>query len=719
MKNLSPRPEAATVLRNIKATLLFFVAGLLLTLPAHAQQPKPAQPNPAQPKPDAQSRELTHTNETTRVSKLPLETDRYALVIGVDKYKDPGINPLLGAGNDAKNLAEALRKFAGFKKEHIYTFTSDAVTDDQHDQPYGNLILEKLDQLKGRIPKNGMLLVAFAGHGIDQDGTAYLLPYDASTSMSALKKYAISVPELRSAITATGAGQVILILDACRDNPFATGGRGIDKEDNNMKQSMVDGFNFADRNSGINAFVTIYAARPGQRAWEDTKTKRGYFTSTLVEALEGAAKNENGEVTLDGVLNYVRNEVPKRVHSVRPDHLQEPWFNQDGFDGGKLVLSVQKPTVNAAANGNNAVGTLIAAPAAPTTGSLSYTSVPGARLRLDPVGGCGVAKDAVLAADKKFDQLSEIKPCDYDVMASREGYEPVKKRVKIIAGRVESLDLTMNLATFPVTVAANIPTGSVEYWTAGDATRRKVQLQDGKGTLPALPKGQYSYEVKTDDADFQSKTGTFNVPEGANLVVKLERTSTSLYSRDLVGQFDPADWSAPGLFVKGRFAVTITGSGITYLRDDKYQHYADFRMDVQSVRMLDGVAASFVVRAQDENNYYLVQLTGPKSDDPYKLRTYIVRDGKPALLRSVSFENAKDALTPQTQVYLTISMTGQNLSVTLHNNTGSGEDFNYPSSVLDPNNTFPKGALGFGSLKGEKFEIGFIQVCGAKCGGQQ
>lgn len=53
------------------------------------------------------------------VSALPAKTKRWALIIGVDTYKDAQINSLHGAANDAKLLANALVAYAGFPQDQV------------------------------------------------------------------------------------------------------------------------------------------------------------------------------------------------------------------------------------------------------------------------------------------------------------------------------------------------------------------------------------------------------------------------------------------------------------------------------------------------------------------------------------------------------------------------------------------------------------------------
>jgi hypothetical protein len=59
------------------------------------------------------------------VKQLPAKTKRFALVIGVDEYQDMQISRLSGATNDAKSLANALVRYAGFPQDQVILLASE------------------------------------------------------------------------------------------------------------------------------------------------------------------------------------------------------------------------------------------------------------------------------------------------------------------------------------------------------------------------------------------------------------------------------------------------------------------------------------------------------------------------------------------------------------------------------------------------------------------
>src|SRR5205814_9880348 len=113
------------------------------------------------------------------VTALPASAKRWALVIGVDKYVDPQISALKGSDNDARLIADALVRYSGFPRDQVILLATDQPTERQ---PTRVNILRRLSNLSTTVPKDGMLLVSFAGHGMERAGQAFLLPSDAQIS---------------------------------------------------------------------------------------------------------------------------------------------------------------------------------------------------------------------------------------------------------------------------------------------------------------------------------------------------------------------------------------------------------------------------------------------------------------------------------------------------------------------------------------------------------
>ena len=270
------------------------------------------------------------------VKVLPGNAKRYALVIGVDQYADTQITTLGGASNDAKTLANGLIQYAGFPVEQVTLLASDQPAERQ---PTRGNILRRLSNMAAVVPPDGLILLSFAGHGIERGGEAFLLPSDAQVSndVELLEQTAINVSQIKDRIKKIGVRQVLMILDACRNDPV-----GRANADNPLTPAYTRAFNFDLRNREVQAFATLYATEVGHRAYEYKEKKQGYFTWVLVEALRGGAANEKGEVTLANLVKYLQERVPKRVlQDLGPGKDQKPFAVIEGYRADELIISAR------------------------------------------------------------------------------------------------------------------------------------------------------------------------------------------------------------------------------------------------------------------------------------------------------------------------------------------------------------------------------------------
>lgn len=272
------------------------------------------------------------------VAQLPVESKRWAIIVGVDDFNDKRIKRLRGAANDGGMLKEVLFTQAGFPENHIHLLASDQPDDHQ---PTRANILYWLSTLAGRVGEDGLLLVAFSSHGITHEGEGYLFAADSPVSdrQKLLEDTAISATKLREQILETGAGQVVVLLDACRSTPgeVRAGEAGAEP----LSAAFMKGFNFDIRNRGVRAYATLYATDVGKYAYEFKEERQGYFTWAVVNGLKGEAANEQGEVTLQGLVDYVEELVPQKVQADLGKE-QVPTHEIKGYKTGRLVLSLGK-----------------------------------------------------------------------------------------------------------------------------------------------------------------------------------------------------------------------------------------------------------------------------------------------------------------------------------------------------------------------------------------
>jgi uncharacterized caspase-like protein len=578
--------------------LLSYVLPLFLlaaAAPARAQTQEP----------DAKS--ITQT-ENPRVTVLPEKAKRYAVVIGIDKYtSDTNIPTLHGAANDARAIADALVKYAGFEMDKVTLLSSDM--QDSTRQPTKSNIWKVLKNLKYLVDDGGMLVVAFSGHGVERktDHQVFLLPADALSDPDDYELSAISVGQVKDFIKQTKANQVMLLLDSCRNDP--TGGKGT--EDNKLTKSYADAFKM----SGVKAFVTFYAASEGQRAWEYQDKQQGYFSWAFVEGLKGAARDEaTGEVTLGRLIGFVESEVTKRAGYA--GKVQRPWAQMDGY-GGNLVISKVEPVAPPKSM-------LPPAPVAPTTGMFSVVSVSGAQIVIEPLSGDKAqTKTGAIPEGQSFYNSGSLPFGRYRITATRDGYVTDSKVEEIGAGKLNpQVELSLKVVTYTVTIKSNVSKGKVELGLKGEAPR-VYELRDGQVVVSGVSRGDYVANVIPADIGYGSKSEplvvngdlTHEIP----LVSKL-RTQPLNADFSLTEQWElPAGWH-------GTHALEVNGEGRMLLRDTA-NWFADLELSA-NVTLVGGTSVSFIVRAEDEKNYYLVRLCGPHADTPNKLRIFLVKDGQ-------------------------------------------------------------------------------------------
>ena len=185
----------------------------------------------------------------------PMSEPRHALVVGNSSYATA---PLLNATNDAQAVAKVLEK-AGFtvdlKLNASQKQLQDAVT------TFG-------DRLKG----GGAGLFYFAGHGVQIKGRNFLMPVGADIKREDEVPYkAVDVQQVLDKMETAKNRINVVVLDACRDNPFARSAR-----------SGSGGLSQVDAPIGS---LVAFATAPGSVA-SDGRGSNGLYTQHLLANIE-------------------------------------------------------------------------------------------------------------------------------------------------------------------------------------------------------------------------------------------------------------------------------------------------------------------------------------------------------------------------------------------------------------------------------------------------
>lgn len=197
---------------------------------------------------------LLFAQDASTLNALP----RVALVIGNSKYRH--LPPLRNAGNDADSLGKLLKEM-GFSVSPLVDASKTMM--EEAFREYSR----KLADAKG------VGLFYFAGHGLQLRWRNYLVPVDAALESSAdVQANAVDLSSLLDRVRGVRNPMNIVILDACRDNPF--------------RNELVTGKGLSQMDAPVGTLLA-YATAPGNFA-SDGGGSNGLYTEFLLKELRAS-----------------------------------------------------------------------------------------------------------------------------------------------------------------------------------------------------------------------------------------------------------------------------------------------------------------------------------------------------------------------------------------------------------------------------------------------
>ncbi|MGL3107307.1 caspase family protein [Bradyrhizobium sp. BR 1432] len=205
---------------------------------------------------------------------------RVALVIGNGAYKN--VHALPNPPRDSKLIAGVLRDL-GFQ---TVMSTSDLTRDK---------FFQTLQAFAEEAEKADWAVVYYAGHGFEIGGVNYLVPVDAK--LTADKDAETEAVALEQVIAAVGAARKVrlVVLDACRDNPFAP------TMQRTLALKLVDrGFSNIEPGAG---FMVVYAAKHGETAMDGDGSANSPFATALAREIR------QPRVEIRKLFDIIRDDV--------------------------------------------------------------------------------------------------------------------------------------------------------------------------------------------------------------------------------------------------------------------------------------------------------------------------------------------------------------------------------------------------------------------------
>lgn len=233
------------------------------------------------------------TDDSARLDPEQRASRRYAIVIGNNDYES--VNDLENAESDAKAMARFLRGH-GFRVFERYNLDKRGFED------LFSKVLVDVDQ-------DSEILFYYAGHGMQMGRRNYLMPVDAELKSPYDAPFETVTLDSVLSILAARSRMQLVILDSCRDNPFADT-KQMTGMDSRLFESQ-DGFETVS--APFNTFLA-YSTSPGEVALDGTEGN-SVFTGAFVK-MASARPQDN----IARILSDVRREVYEQTKGQ-----QVPW----------------------------------------------------------------------------------------------------------------------------------------------------------------------------------------------------------------------------------------------------------------------------------------------------------------------------------------------------------------------------------------------------------
>ena len=241
---------------------------------------------------------------------------RVALVFGADAYRT--LRPLANAVNDARALEQTLRAL-GFE---VYAETDRDL----------RRMRRALEDFREDAAGADVALAFFAGHGVEIAGENRLLPVDAdAASLERLRETSLPLEEVTRALL-DAAPVALVLLDACRADPFgdgAVGGRGATAIARRPQSGLSPGLGRVGRADNV---LFAFAAAPGKTA-SDGSGDNSPFTAALVKYLPAdgleirsvltLVQQEVYDLSAGAQLPYVESGLPATFFAAQAGELPE------------------------------------------------------------------------------------------------------------------------------------------------------------------------------------------------------------------------------------------------------------------------------------------------------------------------------------------------------------------------------------------------------------
>jgi len=247
----------------------------------------------SQKKEEAISPQYSYSIRKQSITDISKYKKRLALVIGNADYKHAP--RLKNPTNDADDIANKLKDL-GFEVL-LYKNLIDKES-----------IRSKVQNFSQKLKNYDIGLFYYSGHGIQENSVNYILPVDIELrGPEEADLYCFNSNIILESMKNAQCKFKLVILDACRDNPFEDKWQVANKSWGTKK-------GLAEMNSSANSII-IFATAPGKQANDNPNGRNGLFTQELLKVLDNKAS-----------IQDIFMQTTKSVSDLS-NATQVPWFN--------------------------------------------------------------------------------------------------------------------------------------------------------------------------------------------------------------------------------------------------------------------------------------------------------------------------------------------------------------------------------------------------------
>ncbi len=516
------------------------------------------------------SKALSQENRNVKPVIVSLQdaNQRTALIIGNAAYKE---SPLANPVNDAQDMANAL-KACGFQV-------------DLHLNVTAREIKEAIRGFGQQLQKGGVGLFYFAGHGIQVNGQNYLIPLDANIQKEQdIEHEAVDLGRVLGEMEHAQNNMNVLILDACRNNPFARSFR-----------SATRGLASIDAPRGS---LIAYATAPGKVAADGTG-RNGLYTQELLKQIQVSG------LKIEEVFKQVRTSVVEKSRNA-----QIPW-ESSSLTGDFYFRSHQSS--NATVSPDKTSGrdaTIITAPNKAT--QISTLCVAEFRTQGIPTELQWLGRDFPDALISEFSKARTIR------VVEREYLEKILSELKLQSSTYIDPESAVQIGR--LLGAHNFVFGSVSFLGNNVLVRARIvniERAEVIGTADVTGDQENIFKIQVDlarqiaskmavEAALAEESGS--APSKMKLSVYQDLDRLQQFAKDLpLFGFDPARVRKEGDY---RFALSICDNILAEHPKLIEAHYYRALFSLHSNKLQDAQQESEIVQSLDPNYVENLSLRG-------------------------------------------------------------------------------------------------------------